>query len=229
MNPTATLTNDLRAAEELARLLPSAVPLTPRRARAGERPAADAVAVVAQFVGQRPAEIIVVPQQAVAEALESAGTLSLTESLRPALERAAGALGPGVLGATSTRAVGEGLSAPDVTLFALEAAGVVHAWFGLRERPGAPSTATTALPPGAMRVLYDLEMTLTAEIGRTHLPLREVLNLTPGSILELDRAAGDPADVMVNGRLVARGEVVVIDEEYAVRITEIVPADENAG
>jgi flagellar motor switch protein FliN/FliY len=73
-----------------------------------------------------------------------------------------------------------------------------------------------------MRLLHDVEMTLTAEIGRTKLPVRQVLDLVPGTILELDRAAGAPADVMVNGRLVARGEVVVVDEDYGIRITEIV-------
>lgn len=54
------------------------------------------------------------------------------------------------------------------------------------------------------------------------MPLRDVLALTPGTLLELDRAAGSPADVMVNGRLVARGDVVVVDDHYAVRVREIV-------
>lgn len=229
MNPTATTTKDLRAAEELARLLPSAVPLTPRRARPGELPAKDAVAIIAPFVGDRPAELIVVPQQSVAEALAGAGTLSLVEAIRPALEQAATALGAGILGSSDTRAAGDVLGSAEVTVYALEAEGSVQAWFGLRERSGGPAVAAPPLPAGAMRVLYDMEMTLTAEIGRARLPLREVLSLTPGAILELDRSAGGPADVMVNGRLVARGEIVVVDEEYAVRITEIVPADENAG
>jgi flagellar motor switch protein FliN/FliY len=76
-----------------------------------------------------------------------------------------------------------------------------------------------------LRLLHDVEMTLTAEIGRTRLPVRQVLELVPGTVLELDRAAGAPADVMVNGRLVARGEVVVVDEEYGIRITEIVGSE----
>ena len=78
-----------------------------------------------------------------------------------------------------------------------------------------------------MRVLYDVEMTLTTEIGRTRMPVREVLDLVPGTVLELDRSAGSPADVMVNGRLVARGEIVVVDDEYAVRITEIVSGSDG--
>ena len=79
-----------------------------------------------------------------------------------------------------------------------------------------------------MRMLYDVEMTLTAEIGRAKLPVRQVLDLTPGTIIELDRVAGSPADLMVNGRLIARGEVVVIDEDYGLRVTEIVEQGENA-
>lgn len=83
---------------------------------------------------------------------------------------------------------------------------------------GAPLASQEA----AMRVLYDVEMVLTVEIGRTRLPVREVLELMPGTVLELDRSAGAPADIMVNGRLVARGEIVVVDDEYAVRVSEIV-------
>ncbi len=72
-----------------------------------------------------------------------------------------------------------------------------------------------------MSLLGDVEMGVTAELGRTELTVRDVLNLTPGSIIELDRAAGSPVDVVVNGTLIARGEVVVIDEEFGIRITEI--------
>ena len=72
-----------------------------------------------------------------------------------------------------------------------------------------------------MSLLGDVEMGVTAELGRTELTVRDVLGLTPGSIIELDRAAGSPVDVVVNGTLIARGEVVVIDEEFGIRITEI--------
>jgi flagellar motor switch protein FliN/FliY len=65
-------------------------------------------------------------------------------------------------------------------------------------------------------------MEVTVELGRTRLAVRDLLALTPGDVLELDRTAGSPADLLVNGRLIARGEVVVVDENFALRVTEIV-------
>ena len=91
------------------------------------------------------------------------------------------------------------------------------------------SSSECAVQGASLRLLYDVDMTLTAELGRTKIPLREVLELVPGTVLELDRAAGSPADLMVNGRLIARGEIVVIDEEYGIRITEIVAEEASAG
>jgi len=220
---STTTTIDTRTvAEELARLLPSSQPLVARPAEPGERPAPTATAVVATFVGQTSAELLVVAEDAVAEAMAGAGALSLAEALRPALEAAAHALGAGVLGAAEERAAGEAVTGADVSLFALVGGGSVQAWFAVRAISQRTSLPTAPLEPGSMRVLYDVELTLTTEIGRTRMPLRDVLGLTPGTVLELDRAAGSPADVMVNGRLVARGDVVVVDEDYAVRITEIV-------
>ncbi|UDY38042.1 flagellar motor switch protein FliN [Dermatobacter hominis] len=75
-------------------------------------------------------------------------------------------------------------------------------------------------------MLADVEMTVTAELGRTRMNVSELLTLGPGSVVELDRAAGSPADLLVNGTPVARGEVVVVDEEYAIRVTEILGTNE---
>jgi flagellar motor switch protein FliN/FliY len=75
---------------------------------------------------------------------------------------------------------------------------------------------------GPMSLLRSVELEVTAELGRTSMTVREVLGLTPGAIVELDRVAGSPVDLLVNGTLIARGEVVVVDEEYGVRVTEIV-------
>lgn len=81
-----------------------------------------------------------------------------------------------------------------------------------------------ATRPGqsALDVLHDVEMGVTVELGRTRMPLRDILTVVPGSVIELDRAASAPVDVLVNGTLIARGEVVVIDEEFGIRITEVV-------
>ncbi len=75
---------------------------------------------------------------------------------------------------------------------------------------------------GALELLSDVEMEVTVELGRTSMPIRDLLSLQPGMVVEIDRAAGAPIDVLVNGRRIASGEVVVIDEEFGVRITEII-------
>jgi flagellar motor switch protein FliN/FliY len=78
------------------------------------------------------------------------------------------------------------------------------------------------VPSGAPDVLADVEMGVTAELGRSRMTVRELLSITPGAVIDLDRAAGAPVDVLVNGTLIARGEVVVVDEEFAIRISELV-------
>lgn len=75
--------------------------------------------------------------------------------------------------------------------------------------------------PGDIGLLMDVPLQVSVELGRTELRIRNVLELVPGSIIELDRLAGEPVDVLVNGKQIARGEVVVIDEEFGIRITDI--------
>lgn len=83
-----------------------------------------------------------------------------------------------------------------------------------------------ALGIRSLDVLHGVEMTVTVELGRTRLFLRDLLALRSGSIIELDRAAGSPVDVLINGTLLAHGEVVVVDDEFGVRITDIVSGDD---
>jgi flagellar motor switch protein FliN/FliY len=234
MNPTATLTDTaLAAAAAVARLVPATVPLTAVPAHPGTGPAPTDQAVVASFVGAMSADLVLVAEEAVAAALlagaESGTPLALADALRPALEGACEVLGAGVLDAARTEPAGAAV-ADDAMLFALERDGVAQAWFALRVRaePTRPALPGVPTQRASMHVLYDVEMTLTAELGRTRLPVRQVLELTPGAVLELDRAAGSPADIMVNGRLVARGEVVVVDEDYGIRITEVVAGEQGA-
>jgi flagellar motor switch protein FliN/FliY len=87
-------------------------------------------------------------------------------------------------------------------------------------------SATDASPAHSTNgsfVLADVEMGVTAELGRCRMTVRELLSITPGAVIDLDRAAGAPVDVLVNGTLIARGEVVVIDEEFGIRISELIP------
>jgi flagellar motor switch protein FliN len=89
---------------------------------------------------------------------------------------------------------------------------------------GATFTPTAFGQPAArgLEILHGVVMDVTVELGRARMSVRELLALAPGTVLELDRAAGSPADLLVNGRLIARGEVVVVDEDFGLRVTEIV-------
>lgn len=71
-------------------------------------------------------------------------------------------------------------------------------------------------------MLYDILLRVTVELGRTQMSLRQVLDLQNGSVVELDRLAGDLVDIYVNDRLFARGEVVVVDDKFGVRISELI-------
>ncbi|MBG0566873.1 flagellar motor switch protein FliN [Actinoplanes aureus] len=198
----------------------------------------DGQAITARFTGAASGEVVVVVGQDLADALRESplGELDLTAAVRPALEAAARVFGPVVLDPGQ-------LMEPEVALSALatkpgavavplrddEAVRAVVA-LALSQWPGdepaadlAPQTARSGGGTrGGLDMLHDVEMEVSAELGRTRMSVRELLSLTPGAIVELDRAAGSPADLLVNGRLIARGEVVVVDENFGIRITEIV-------
>jgi flagellar motor switch protein FliN len=87
-----------------------------------------------------------------------------------------------------------------------------------------PSAAAPAGPPELER-LHDVPVELAVEIGRTRMTIGETLALGPGSIVTLNRLAGEPVDLLVNGKPIARGEVVVIDEEFGLRVTEVVAGE----
>lgn len=83
-----------------------------------------------------------------------------------------------------------------------------------------PTSAVTGVL-GNLELVKDVKMDVTVELGRTHLPLKEVLQLEDSSIIKLDRLAGEPVDLLVNGRLIAQGEVVVIGNKFGVKITRV--------
>lgn len=76
-------------------------------------------------------------------------------------------------------------------------------------------------------MILDIPVTIAMELGRTSISVRDLLQLTQGSVIELDRIAGEPLDILVNGTLIARGEVVVINDKFGIRLTEVVSAAER--
>src|SRR5271166_1530598 len=78
-----------------------------------------------------------------------------------------------------------------------------------------------------LNLILDVAVTLALEVGRARMSVRELLQLAPGAIVELDRLAGEPLDVLVNGVRIARGEVVVVNEKFGIRLTDVVSETER--
>jgi flagellar motor switch protein FliN/FliY len=118
---------------------------------------------------------------------------------------------------------------PDIVLGPSQAAGpggaqrVQPVQFGTIQ---APPSAESQMPSN-LDLLLDVPLEVTVELGRATRKVRDVLALGPGSIVELNKLAGEPVDMLVNGKLIAKGEVVVIDENFAVRIIEILSREER--
>lgn len=99
----------------------------------------------------------------------------------------------------------------------------------------APVTSTSsggvqggaAATPGNINMLLDIQLQVAIELGRTEMSIKRILELGPGSIIELDRMAGEPVDLLVNGKVVAKGEVVVVDENFGIRIISLVSPEER--
>ncbi|HEX3003063.1 MAG TPA: flagellar motor switch protein FliN [Angustibacter sp.] len=236
MTTTTSVERDVVAtAQRVADLLPTATPLTVGAVADVEAAVAsvppDAVAVHAEVLGARPGTVVVVVDSSLAAALAESpmGPLPLADAVRPALETLGGALGVGALGTVSqTDAAGMValLQGRGAVVVPLHGGGGPSAWLAVAASSDSASTPTSAAAQpfsgAGLDLLQDVVMELSAELGRTTMTVRELLNLQPGAVVELDRLAGSPADLLVNGRLIARGEVVVVDEDYALKITELV-------
>lgn len=94
--------------------------------------------------------------------------------------------------------------------------------FELKDLAGAPASGEKA----TLELLKDVDLDLRIELGRTHMYLEDVLKLKRGSVVTLEKLAGDPVDVFVNGRMVARGEVLVLNDNFCVRVTELLTGDD---
>lgn len=78
-----------------------------------------------------------------------------------------------------------------------------------------------------LEMIFDVPVSVSAELGRSVIKIKDLLNLSPGSVVELERIAGEPVDLMVNGVLIGKGDVVVVNENFGLRITEIVCTEER--
>ncbi|MDQ1576156.1 MAG: flagellar motor switch protein FliN [Microbacteriaceae bacterium] len=194
-------------------------------------PATAGAAVTASYVGSPSADLALAvadPETILAGSGGQVG-LGIADILHPSLVAAAEKLGSGVLGASAVADATELFSDPSALTFAVsDAAGAEIAWFSIRASSTYNAgTASLADVAGKLGRISNVEMALTVEIGRTRMSVRDVLSVEPGAVIELDRSAGSPADVLLNGRLIARGEIVVVDQDYAVRITQILDMAEE--
>ncbi|MBG6178835.1 flagellar motor switch protein FliN [Arthrobacter sp. CAN_A1] len=224
------------AADALVELLPTSVPARASLSTTRQMPSGLAASALSgSFVGATSADVALILADG-SVPVEAAGTdsplVSPSDILRPALEAATAVLGAGVLGATLTGDATALFADPEATIFELTGNGRAQGWFAIRIRSGAtksfggPFASSSAA--GKLGRINNVEMSMTVEIGRTRMSVRDVLDLEPGGVIELDRSAGAPADVLLNGRLIAHGEVVVVDQDYAVRITRILDVAEGS-
>lgn len=217
------------------------------------------IAVTAQFGGGHSGQVLVAVEQSIADALLKSplGSLDIAAALTPALTAAAGTVGNVVVGPGQSSLLAPALDAlmrnPNAAVVPLTYAGEIRALIGLAftsddgidsgpATPAYPSRAelhragtsqVRAFTPPSVRngleMLRDVAMEVTAQIGSTRMTVSELLTLSDGAVIELDRAAGAPADLLVNGHLIARGEVVVVDENFGLRITEIISSEIGVG
>ena len=91
----------------------------------------------------------------------------------------------------------------------------------------APQPVAARSGDGNLDVILDIPVSLSMEVGRTEITINDLLQLSQGSVVELDRLAGEAMDVMVNGTLIAHGEVVVVDEKFGIRLTDVISPTER--
>lgn len=98
---------------------------------------------------------------------------------------------------------------------------------GTPQEGAAPALASSVGVPGNMEMVLDIRLVATARLGRVEMPIGDILSLGPGSIIEIDQLVDEAIELLINGKLVARGDVVVVDEKFGLRITEIVSQRER--
>lgn len=155
--------------------------------------------------------------------IEGQSTLDAVTMLTPALQAAGVAAG----GLETTVTEDTGFSEGSATVFEIFVDGVVACQLRVDVSEANTTVDRAHYDPRDVARLEDVEMEVTVVIGRTRLPVADILSWQPGQVVELDRAVGAPADILINGRLVANGEIVVQDQDFAVRVTRILGQRKN--
>ena len=199
---------------------------------AAPSPAAHSQPVAAQQAAEAPA--VAVQERTASEAPPKLSQ----EEIESLFNKPATAAAPARPAASATAASEASIQSDDIELLLQKAEAAIRSIddpvgetpsgvrsFKLEDFNGAPPSQEAA----TIRLLGDVELDLKIELGRTHMYLEEVLKLRKGSVVPLDKLAGDPVDVYVNGRLIARGEVLVLNDNFCVRVAELVSAESAAG
>lgn len=236
MTAVATGTTEfaLRAAEAAARALPCDEPLTAGDPGSAQDALHGGAAVQVAFTGARSGELVLVVEQDLATALRdsAAGSLDLAAALQQTLQATADALGPVALAPVQQMdgrlALNRVTARAESAVIPLRGADGIRAVLAVGFEPAdSTSPFETVTAANRLDLLRTVEMEATAELGRTRMTVDQLLSLRNGAVVELDRPAGAAADLYVNGRLIAHGEVVVVDENYGLRITSVVSDDRS--
>ncbi|WP_439593541.1 FliM/FliN family flagellar motor switch protein [Microbacterium sp.] len=188
-------------------------------------PGAEGTALAFTFTGATGA-LIAVQVLDPAQLQDGSAKAALVDRLHPVFEAAVAVLGAGALGDGHEVDAAEVFTAAGTEVFdvvGIDGTLVARTAVRIDDEDAGGRTSS----PQRLSRIAGVEMELVVEIGRTRMPVRDVLSLEPGRVVELDRAAGSPADIKLNGRLIGYGTVVVADGDFAVRVERILDGAES--
>lgn len=229
-----TLTVQTAVAEAFAAALPAPGTLSVRPVSTDMVAGAFNDPITASFISaDNPARFaLVLMDKAILAAAAPAGGAADTDLAAPAFHAAAALFGEGNL-SEPAHDQPNWIAQDSTVIFELsEAGGRTVAYFAISLAD--PAATATGSPAGLadmgtkLNRIKNIEMALTVEIGRARLTMSDAMNFEPGQVIELDRSAGSHADILVNGHLMAHGEVVVVEGDYGVRITKIIDTPQGA-
>lgn len=195
-------------------------------------PAEAPTSLLTKLDGTVSGEILLVLEGGLAEPLRATSTNGLAGAAEPLLEAMLTALGSTSLSLDELSAdvgLARADGKPDVCHIAFTGDGVVRALLVFNVVDHQPTPTGYSAPQADLSrigLLRDVTLAVTVELGRSRITVQELLSLTPGAVVELDREVGSLADLLVNGTLIARGEVVVVDDTYGIRISEIISSSD---